>query len=331
METAPATAAPATAPELGFEEARELLGRIVANVETVVYGKRDVVELVLLCMVARGHVLIEDVPGTGKTSLVAALATSVSCDFSRIQFTPDVMPSDITGFSVFNQKTREFEFRPGSVMANVVLADEINRASAKTQSALLEAMEERQVTVDGATHRLAEPFMVLATQNPIEHFGTYPLPEAQVDRFMVKTSVGYPSFEQEERIIVEGRGAKRALGPMATRDELVALADAAERVHIGPAVRRYLVQVVTATRNHPDVQVGASPRATIALADLARAYALYRGRGYVIPDDVKDLAAHVLGHRMALAYAATVEGRTPGAVVADILASIAVPVDDEAR
>ncbi len=312
-----------------YEEARTLMHRIVDNVETVVYGKRRVVELVLLAVVARGHVLIEDVPGTGKTSLVGALAKSISCDFHRIQFTPDVMPSDVTGFSVFNQKTREFEFRPGGVMANIVLADEINRASAKTQSALLEAMEERQVTVDSTTYRLEEPFMVLATENPIESFGTYPLPEAQVDRFLVKTDVGYPAFDQEERIISEGRAAKRVIGPVAEKEQVVRACDAAETVFIGPAVRRYIVQVVAATRSHADIQTGASPRATIALADLSRAYALYQGRGYVIPDDVKYLAHYVLCHRIVLTYNATVEGRTPRNVVDAVLSAIAVPAWDE--
>ena len=313
-----------------FQDASDVMHRIVDNVATVVYGKPEVIELVMLSVVARGHVLIEDLPGTGKTSLISALAKSISCKFHRIQFTPDVMPSDVTGFSIFNQKTREFEFRPGGVMANIVLADEINRASAKTQSSLLEAMEERQVTVDSNTYKLEEPFMVLATQNPIEQFGTYPLPEAQVDRFLVKTSVGYPPFEQEERIIAEGRAAKAAIGPVAGKDDVVACSRIADEVFISPQVRRYIVEIVTSTRSNPEIQVGASPRATIALADLTRAFALFQGRSYVIPDDVKYLAHYVLGHRIQLSHTATVEGRTPRDVVDSIISSIAIPVSADA-
>ena len=313
-------------------QAGETMHRIVDNVETVVYGKRSVIELVLLATVARGHVLIEDVPGTGKTSLVSALARSIACDFKRIQFTPDVMPSDVTGFSVFNQKTCEFEFREGSVMANIVLADEINRASAKTQSSLLEAMEERQVTVDGNTYKLQEPFMVLATQNPIEQFGTYPLPEAQIDRFLVKTSVGYPGFSQEMDIIQDGRAAKPVVQPVATKDDIVQASIMADHVHIGTQVRSYIVEIVTATRNSPEIEMGSSPRGTIALAQLARAYALYEGRDYVVPDDVKLLAPYVLGHRIALSQNAIVEGRSEEDVLASIVYSIAVPLTaDEAR
>lgn len=302
-----------------------LMHRIADNVETVVFGKRDVVDLVLMAIVARGHVLIEDVPGVGKTSLVSALAKSISCDFSRIQFTPDVMPSDVTGFSVFNQKTREFEFRPGGVMSNIVLADEINRASAKTQSSLLEAMEERQVTVDGTTYPLEEPFLVLATENPVEQFGTYPLPEAQIDRFLVKTSIGYPAFSQEMRIIGEGRAAKRAIGPVATREEVRRASAAADRVYVSPQVSSYIVEIVTATRATPELEIGSSPRGSIALADLSRARALYLGRSYVIPDDVKALAGVTLAHRVSLSSAASAEGRTPETVLTSLMSGIAVP------
>ena len=310
-------------------EAGETMHAIVDNVETVVFGKRAVIELVLLATVARGHVLLEDVPGTGKTSLISALAKSVACDFSRIQFTPDVMPSDVTGFSIFNQKTCEFEFRAGSVMANIVLADEINRASAKTQSSLLEAMEERQVTVDGKTYKLEEPFMVLATQNPVEQFGTYPLPEAQVDRFLVKTSIGYPGFTEETDIIADGRAAKPAVNPVATREQIVQASEMAARVHIGQAVRSYIVEIVTATRNSPEIEMGSSPRGTIALAQLSRAYALYEGRDFVVPDDVKLLAPYVLCHRIQLSQNAIVESRSEEEVLASIVSGIAIPLTAE--
>ncbi len=308
-------------------KAFEDLHKVVENIGTVVYGKRAVVELVLLAVVARGHVLIEDVPGVGKTSLVSALSKSISSRFSRIQFTPDVMPSDVTGFSLFNQKTHEFEFRAGGVMANIVLADEINRASAKTQSALLEVMEERQVTVDTETHKLEEPFMVLATQNPIEQFGTYPLPEAQVDRFMIKTSIGYPAFDQEMMIIEYGRASKAKIGPVVNRQDIVAASEAADTIYLSPQVNRYIVEIVTATRNSSELQMGASPRASIALASLSKAYALYQGRSYVIPDDVKHLAPYTLCHRISLAHSAGVEGRSAADIVNSILSSIAVPVD----
>lgn len=318
---------PVWTPEM--QKAHDVMHRIADNVETVVFGKRPTIELVLMAMVARGHVLIEDVPGVGKTSLVRALAKSVECGFSRIQFTPDVLPSDVTGFSIFNQKTREFEFRPGGVMSNIVLADEINRASAKTQSALLEAMEERQVTVDGNTYRLDEPFLVLATQNPIEQAGTFPLPEAQIDRFLVKTSIGYPAFAQEMRIIDEGRASKQAIASVATGADVVAASRAADGVYVGPQVRSYIVQIVTATRNSAEIEIGSSPRGTIALADLARVRALYAGRSYVIPDDVKELACSVLCHRITLSSMAEIEGRTPEMVVGALLSGIAVPVSQQ--
>lgn len=282
----------------------------------------------MLALVAKGHVLLEDLPGTGKTTLVSTLAKSIDCGFNRIQFTPDIMPSDVSGFSIFNQKTRDFEFRPGGVMSNLVLADEINRASAKTQSALLEAMEGRQVTVDSETHKLTEPFMVLATQNPIEQFGTYPLPEAQLDRFLVKLSMGYPAFEQEVRVLELGDSAKKAVRPVASAAEVLAVREAAAQVYASPMVMRYIVELLTATRDNPEVQVGSSPRGGIALLALARAYALSQGRGYVLPDDVKYLAPHVLCHRLALSHEAKVQGRTPKDVIGSIISSIAVPYCD---
>lgn len=301
---------------------------IIGNVERVIIGKHDTVRLVVLCLAARGHVLIEDVPGTGKTTLVSSLARSVDCGFSRIQFTPDVMPSDVTGFSIFNQKTEEFEFRPGGVMSNIVLADEVNRASAKTQSALLEAMEERQVTVDSITHRLEEPFMVLATQNPVEQFGTYPLPEAQVDRFLVKTSVGYPSFEQEVNVIANDMAGMTQLKPVVGKKDVIALQKAATQVTIDETVISYIVSLVNATRDNPELKLGSSPRGGLALARLTRAWALSEGRNYVVPDDVKVLAAPALSHRIVLTREATSKGRTPESVIASIMSSIAVPIRD---
>ena len=310
-------------------EGSALAQRIVDNIETVVFGKSEAVRQIVAALIADGHVLVEDVPGTGKTSLVAALAHSVSCDFSRIQFTPDVMPSDITGFSVFNQKTREFEFRPGAVMANIVLADEINRASAKTQSALLEAMEERQVTVDGTTYPLPKPFMVLATQNPVEQYGTYPLPEAQVDRFLIKLSIGYPAFAEEVRILNRALDAKAKLGPVATREEVLHLQTLARSVHASGDVCNYIVQIVAATRNNPEVELGSSPRGGLATLAICRAWALMNGRGYVTPDDVKLLVPYTLCHRLQLTPDARVQGRTARQVIASILSSIAVPATAE--
>lgn len=311
------------------QAAAEVLRRVADNIETVIVGKREQVELVLMALVALGHVLLEDLPGTGKTSLASALAKSVNCRFNRIQFTPDVMPSDVTGFSVYNQKTNEFEFRCGGVMANLVLVDEINRASAKTQSALLEAMEERQVTVDGSTHVLEEPFMVIATQNPIEQYGTYPLPEAQLDRFLIKLSMGYPSLSEEVQVVLESKAAKRRIEPVADAAEVVRLRTLAEQVKVSVPVARYAVQVVAATRTMRECSCGASPRASLALVGLARANALMRGRTYVMPDDVKYLAPFVLGHRLTLTHEAKIDGRTPNDVVAAVLDSVAVPAQVE--
>ncbi len=306
--------------------AREVLERVVANVETVIIGKRQAVELVLLALISGGHVLIEDIPGVGKTSLVSALARSVSCGFKRIQFTPDIMPSDVTGFSVYNQKTGEFEFRPGAAMSNFVLADEINRASAKTQSSLLELMEERQATVDATTYSMEEPFMVLATENPIEYLGTYPLPEAQIDRFLLKVSLGYPSVDEEMQVVSNGQRSKDDLKPVATGADIVAIKGQVDRVTVDEKVLRYIVEVVAATRTHPDVQLGSSPRGSIALHRICQALALYRGRGYVLPDDVKEMAPYVLSHRVILSHAAKVAKKTGRSVIDDVLRKIAVPI-----
>ncbi len=311
------------------EASQAQLSKIVDNIETVIIGKREQVSLVVLALVAKGHVLLEDLPGTGKTTLVSSLARSVACSFNRIQFTPDVMPSDVSGFSIFNQKTNDFEFRPGGVMANLVLADEINRASAKTQSALLEAMEERQVTVDSNTYKLEEPFMVMATQNPIEQFGTYPLPEAQIDRFLIKLSLGYPEFEQEVTVLNLADSAKKALESVVTAEDILALREAAADVFISPMVMRYIVEIVTATRDNPEIQIGSSTRGGLSLAALARAFALSQGRNYVLPDDVKYLAPYVLCHRVQLAHEAKVQGRSEQDVMNSILSGIAVPYYDE--
>lgn len=305
---------------------RNAILKIVDNIETVIVGKRETVEIVVLAMIAEGHVLIEDVPGTGKTSLISALAKTVNCDFKRIQFTPDVMPSDVSGFSIYNQKTGEFEFRHGAAMSNIVLADEINRASAKTQSALLEIMEEKQVTVDSNTYKMERPFMVLATQNPIDQLGTYKLPEAQIDRFMIKISVGYPDYQDEVRIVLGVEEAKKQISYIASKQDVIRLIDDAEHVTVSDLVAAYIVSLVSATRNHSEIKLGSSPRGSIALKRLSRAYALFCGRNYVTPDDVKLMAPYVLGHRVQLTNAAKNEGKDGMDVINDIIRDITVPV-----
>ena len=310
-------------------EAKEKITSIIDNIETVISGKRQQVELVTLCLLAGGHVLIEDIPGTGKTSMVAALAKTIDCGFSRIQFTPDVMPSDVSGFSIFNQKTGEFEFRKGAAMSNIVLADEINRASAKTQSSMLEIMEERQVTVDSKTYKLESPFMVLATQNPIDSLGTYQLPEAQIDRFMIKISMGYPSFDNEIGIILKGAQNKKNISYVTTSADVVKLIESAEQVYVSRQMASYIVHITTASRNNPDVKLGSSPRGSIALLNLARAYALYKGRNYVEPEDIKYLAPFTLAHRLILTHAAKTAKKDPVAIINDIVKSIAVPTGND--
>lgn len=312
-------------------EAAAKIGGIVDNIETVIVGKRSQIELVVCALLARGHVLLEDLPGTGKTTLVSTLAKSIDCKFNRIQFTPDIMPSDVTGFSIFNQKDRDFEFRSGGVMSNLVLADEINRASAKTQAALLEAMEERQVTVDNETHKLEEPFMVLATQNPIEQYGTYPLPEAQLDRFLIKLSMGYPLRNEEVKVILETQKAKTAVKPVATDADIIALREQVDRVVVEEAIAGYAVDIVIQTRDMTECSMGASPRGSLALIGLARAYALARGRTYVTPDDIKAIAPYVLAHRVMLTREAKIsKKRTADDVIAEVLDSVAVPTGSAA-
>lgn len=306
--------------------AHDLMVSLTDNIERVVYGKTEAVHLVVAALAAEGHVLLEDVPGTGKTSLAAALASSVNCYFRRIQFTPDVMPSDISGFSIYNQKTNDFEFRPGAVMANIVLADEINRASPKTQSALLEAMEEAQVTVDGETHTLAQPFFVIATQNPIEQYGTYPLPEAQVDRFMCQLSLGYPARESELQILRRDADAKARLRPVTTALDVLKLREITRTVRASDDVCAYLLNIVAATRSSRELALGSSPRGGLATLALARAWALIKGRSYVVPDDIKELAPYTLRHRLVLTAEARAKGRTVNGVFDQILRHVSVPL-----
>ena len=308
-------------------QVQDITERVVKNVEKVIIGKRDEIQLTLFALLCEGHILIEDVPGVGKTMLARAIARSIGCSFRRIQFTPDMLPSDVTGVSVYNQKTGEFEFRPGPVMAQIVLTDEINRATPKTQSALLEAMEERQVTVDGVTHPMARPFLVLATQNPIEYEGTFPLPEAQVDRFMMRISLGYPEAKDEIAMLDLQREShpietlEKAIG----EEELRAAQTEIRKIHVDDLIKEYIVALVTATRRHPDVYLGASPRASLALYKTGRARAAILGRDYVIPDDIKALAEPTLVHRLIISPSARIKNVDPRAVVEETLNSVPVP------
>jgi MoxR-like ATPase len=301
--------------------------RVITNVERVIVGKAEPVAFSLIAVVCRGHVLIEDVPGVGKTVLTKAIARSIGCTFKRIQFTPDLLPSDITGTSVYNQKTENFEFRPGPIMAQIVLADEVNRATPKTQSALLEAMEETQVTVDGVTYRLPEPFMVMATQNPIEYEGTFPLPEAQLDRFMMNISLGYPKASDEVNILnsQQHHHPLEDLAQIMTAEELVNIQQQIRAIHVDPSIREYIVAIANATRNHNNIYLGASPRGSLAMFRASQALAAIRGRGYVIPDDVKLLAKPTLAHRLIVTPAARVRGITSTAILEEILQSVPIP------
>jgi len=310
-------------------EASSLMHAIADNVETVIIGKREQVELAVACMTAGGHALIEDLPGVGKTSLATALSKSVNCEFRRIQFTPDVMPSDISGFSIYNQKTGEFEFRRGAAAGNIILADELNRASAKTQSALLEIMEERQVTVDSQTYYMEPPYMVLATQNPIDLMGTYALPEAQIDRFMLKFEIGYPGFANEINILMRGEEGKKNIKPVTDGAGVRALMEKAGRVVHTELMASYIVGIVEATRSNSDIRYGASPRGSISLYRLSRAFALLRGRNYVLPEDIRYLAPYVLGHRIILSQSAVAASRKPREVIGDVIRDIVLPSSPE--
>jgi MoxR-like ATPase len=306
--------------------------RVLESVERVIVGKSSAVELVLVAIFCEGHVLLEDVPGIGKTMLARSVARSLGCTFRRVQSTPDLLPSDITGSYVYNQKTAEFEFRPGPVFAQILLADEINRATPRTQSALLEAMEERQVTVEGDTRLLPRPFVVLATQNPIELEGTFPLPEAQVDRFLLRIKLGYPTKEDDRIILQRFRKSTviDELEPVLSVEELLSLQKLRQEVLVHPDVEKYIIDIVHATRNHPQVELGGSPRAMLALCKASQALAALRGRSFVIPDDIKYLAPHVLEHRIIPKQQSHLRGRTPVEIIKEIVDSVKVPVEETA-
>ena len=308
----------------------ETTRRLRENIQKVIVGKDEPILLTLVSVLCEGHVLIEDVPGIGKTTLARALASSLGFSYRRIQFTPDLLPSDITGLSWFNQKTHEFEFRPGPVMSQVVLADEINRATPRTQSALLEAMQERQVTVDGVTRPQPRPFLVLATQNPIELEGTFPLPEAQIDRFLLRVEIGYPSEVEENDILERFRSDDplEEVEAVTTPEDVLRLQEQRKEIHVEESIRNYLVKVARATREHAEIELGASPRATMALYQTSQAWAAIQGRDYVLPDDVKFMAPHVLTHRLMISPKAQLRGRRPEEMVADIVDSIPVPVEN---
>ena len=303
---------------------------IQRNIETVIVGKPALVELLIAALLTPGHVLIEDVPGLGKTMLAKSLARSLGCAFQRVQFTPDLLPSDITGVSIFNQKSGEFEYRPGPLMSQIVLADEINRAGPRTQSALLEAMEERQVTVDGVTRSVPLPFLVLATQNPIELEGTFPLPEAQLDRFLLRVSIGYPEAEEEREVLRRFREVDPLdqLQPVVTGEEILALSKACRSVYISPAIETYILALVRATRENAALTLGASPRGSLALARTAQTLAAIRGRAYVIPDDVQILIVPTLAHRLILSSQARLHGKGVSAVLQSIIEQVPVPVEE---
>ena len=300
---------------------------VIDNTSKVIIGKRDVIELAVATLIAQGHLLIEDVPGVGKTMLAKSLATSIGCNFNRIQCTPDLLPSDITGLSIYNQQNGQFEFRQGPLMSQVVLADEINRATPKTQSALLESMEEHQITVDGVTHPLHAPFIVLATQNPIEYEGTFPLPEAQLDRFLMRINLGYPSVEEELEIISEQEMAHpiSVLESVTTPSGILEMQEAVNSIYVDSLIREYIVKLTESTRSHPEVYLGASPRASLGLFKTSRALALIRERDYVIPDDVKFLAPTVLSHRIILAPSARMQGIRSMDIVDNLLSELAIP------
>ncbi len=307
----------------------EQAARLRENIQKVIVGKDEVIDLALIAMLCEGHLLLEDVPGTGKTTLAKTIAASLGCTFRRVQFTPDLLPSDLTGIYYYNQKNQEFEFRPGPIMSQILLADEINRATPRTQSALLEAMQERQVTVDISTHGLPRPFLVLATQNPIELEGTFPLPEAQLDRFLMKVAIGYPDEEGENDILLrfERRDPLTTLEQVVQPDEILQMQHDVRRINVEVSVRRYIVQVCRATRAHGDIALGASPRATMALYHTCQARAAIQGRSFVIPDDIKTMSPHVLVHRLIVNPQTRLRGRTSSDVVREVVDTVPVPVE----
>ncbi|RAT98043.1 MoxR family ATPase [Brevibacillus sp. Leaf182] len=311
-----------------LEQVNPAIASLIDNIEKVLIGKRSVIEMMVAAVLANGHVLLEDVPGVGKTMMVRALSKSISGEFRRIQFTPDLLPTDVTGVAIFNQKSLEFEFRQGPIFANVILADEINRTSPKTQSALLEAMEERSVTIDGATYRLAEPFFVMATQNPLEYEGTFPLPEAQLDRFFMQLSLGYPTVEEEMRMLSRFSTANplEELQPVITTAELAELQRQVSTIKVSEGIKEYIVRLCHRTREHHHIYLGVSPRGSLALFRAVQALAFVRGRDYVIPDDVKELVPVVFAHRMIVKPEARLEGATVDRVLAMILSETRVPV-----
>ena len=310
-----------------MEDPKIIAERILANVERVIIGKAEPVRLALVALMCQGHVLIEDVPGVGKTILARSLAKSTGCSFRRIQFTPDLLPTDITGVSIYNQKTGDFEFREGPIMAQVVLADEINRATPKTQSALLESMDEAQVTVDGITHTLPQPFIVLATQNPIEYEGTFPLPEAELDRFLLRIELGYPT-QTDEVLIMEAQQLEHpinSLEQVTDPNEIMGVQRAIKGIYVDPLIKQYIAAVTAATRAHDSIYLGASPRGSLALFRASQAWSLLDGRDFVRPDDVKELALATLGHRLIISPAARVKDVTPANIIEDCLARVPVP------
>ena len=309
------------------DSARELAQKIIDNIEKVIVGKSRAVELGVIALMCEGHALIEDVPGVGKTMLSRSIARSVGASFKRIQFTPDLLPTDVTGVSIYNQQTGDFEFRQGPIIAQMVLADEVNRATPKTQSAMLEAMDERQVTVEGITHNVPTPFMVMATQNPVEYEGTFPLPEAQLDRFLLIINLGYPTIEEELEIIERQQAAHpiESLEPVASAQEVIDLQGAIRAIYVDDLVKQYIVNLTSATRSHPDISLGASPRASLALYRGGQATAIIRGRDFVLPDDVKNLAHPMLRHRIIVSPAARMRGVASSDVVETILEQISVP------
>lgn len=311
-----------------YEHKHPKLKKVIDNIEQVIIGKRNIVELSLVAMLADGHVLLEDVPGVGKTMMVRSLAKSINASFKRIQFTPDLLPSDVTGVSIYNPQVQEFIFRPGPIMGNIILADEINRTSPKTQAALLEGMEEASVTVDGVTRQLEKPFFVMATQNPIEYEGTYPLPEAQLDRFLLKMKIGYPTMQEEMEVLNLARKSQpiEKLEAVISMEDIRLLQEEVLEIHVEDTIKRYLVDLSARTRVHPNVNLGVSPRGTISLMKAAQAYALINGRDYVLPDDVQYLAPAVLSHRIILKSEAKYGGIDAESIIQDIVRKIPVPV-----